>query len=183
MKEYPFPNKTDSMQELLLDYVFPKIAPDQIEVIFEDAWAVGEEQGKRFLKELREEKKPVMLDILRQKGLKVQMKDIDYVLGKRRYFCEYLSGRNLLKVYIKSVEQWCEKNGFSYDDGLNIILCHEYFHYLEWNKIGMVSRRHQVPMLKIGPVCLGRTGIPSLSEIAANAFAGVCYQYLMEGEI
>lgn len=180
MKEYPFPNKEDSYQELLLDYVFPKIDPGQVEAIFEDAWTVGEEQGKFFLKELQEEECPDMLQIMRRKGLKVQIKDMDYVLGKRRYFCEYLSGRNLVTIYTGSVKLWCEKNGFSYDDGLNIILCHEYFHYLEWNKIGMVSRRHQVPMLKLGPLRLGRTGIPSLSEIAANAFAGVCYPRLME---
>ena len=73
---------------------------------------------------------------------------------------------------------WCENNGFSYDEGLNIILCHEYFHYLEQNKIGMVSRRYQVPILKIGAWELGKTGIPALSEIGANAFAKTCWDYM-----
>ncbi len=183
MKPFPFPNKENSMQELLQDYVFPKIDSDCAEKIFEDAWAVGEEQAHQFLQENHIDGKLVMLDILQKCGIMVQWIDIDYVLGKRRYFCEYLSGRNLLKIYIRSVALWCESNGFSYEEGLNIILCHEYFHYLEWHRIGMVSRRYQVPIIKIGSVRLGHTGIPSLSEIGANAFASVCYRYLVEEEI
>ena len=42
----------------------------------------------------------------------------------------------------------------------------------------MTSRRYQVPILKIGSLKIGRTGVPSLSEIGANAFANVCYRYL-----
>jgi len=180
MKKFPFPDKENSMQDLLQDYVFPKIDPDKVNEIFEAAWRAGEEQAHLFLAEHQHGKTLIMLDILRENGITIQHKDMDYVLGNRRYFCEYLSGRNLLKIYTQSVSLWCESNGFSYEEGLNIILCHEYFHYLEWHKIGMTSRIYQVPILKIGPLKLGRTGVPSLSEIGANAFASVCYQYLVE---
>lgn len=183
MKPFPFPNKENSMQDLLKDYVFSKIEPERIDEIFEDAWAVGEEQAHLFLEEQPRGQKLNMLDILRRNGISIQYKDMDYVLGNHRYFCEYLSGRNLLKIYTQSVALWCESNGFSCDEGLNVILCHEYFHYLEWNKIGMTSRRYQVPILKLGPLKLGKTGVPSLSEIGANAFASVCYQYLVEEEV
>ena len=183
MKHFPFPNKENSMQELLQDYVFPKIESDRIEDIFEDAWAVGEAQAHKFLEEYQHEEKLNMLDIFQKNGITIRWKDMDYVVGKRRYFCEYLSGRNLLKIYTQSVALWCECNGFSYEEGLNVILCHEYFHYLEWHKIGMTSRRYQVPILKIGSLKLGQTGVPSLSEIAANAFASVCYKYLVEEEL
>ena len=57
----------------------------------------------------------------------------------------------------------------------DLILCHEYFHHLEWHEIGMTSRRHLVPMIKIGGISMGKTGVPSLSEIAANAFAQECF--------
>ena len=42
----------------------------------------------------------------------------------------------------------------------------------------MVSRRYQVPILKIGAWELGKTGIPALSEIGANAFAKTCWDYM-----
>lgn len=182
MKHYPFPNKENSMQELREDYVFSKIEPNEVERIFEEAWAVGEEQARRFLAGHRQETRLVMREILEDKGVTVLVQDVDYVLGKRRYFCEFLSGRNQLKIYKKSVELWCEENGFGYEEGLNVILCHEYFHYLEWNEIGMASRIYQVPILKLGPLKIGKTGVPSLSEIGANAFASVCYRYLLEKE-
>ncbi|MBS6643425.1 MAG: hypothetical protein KH366_07580 [Clostridiaceae bacterium] len=182
MKEFPFPDKENSMNDLRQDYVFPKIEKERVDEIFMDAWNVGETQARLFLETHRNDKKLDMLDILQKSGVTVVYKEMDYVLGKRRYFCEYLSGKNLLKVYTDSVALWCENNGFSYEEGLNVILCHEYFHYLECHKIGMTSRRYQVPILKIGPVKLGKTGVPSLSEIGANAFAGVCYKYLVEEE-
>ncbi len=48
MKPFPFPDKENSMEELRQDYVFSKIEPDRVEEIFEDAWAIGEEQACRF---------------------------------------------------------------------------------------------------------------------------------------
>lgn len=181
MKPFPFPDKENSMEELKQDYVFPKIEPERVDEIFEDAWAVGEEQARRFLEKHDigiSGKRLDMRKVFRESGIRLQEEDIDYVLGKRRYFAEYLSGKNLMKIYTKSVALWCETNGFGYEEGLNVILCHEYFHYLEWNVIGMTSRRYQVPILKIGSLKIGRTGVPSLSEIGANAFANVCYRYL-----
>lgn len=182
MKKFPFPDKENSMQELQRDYVFSKIEKEKIETIFEDAWSVGVEQAQRFLEKHRAESRLNMWEILQKNGVKIVEQEMDYVLGKRRYFCEFLSGKKQLKIYKGSVALWCRENDFSYKEGLNILLCHEYFHYLEWNEIGMVSRRHQVPIIKIGPMHLGKTGIPSLSEIGANAFAQVCYQFLMKEE-
>ena len=182
MKEFPFPNRENSMQDLLQDYVFPKIEANRVNEIFDDAWTLGEMQGELFLKEHKDDNPLDMLDIMQKSGVTVVYRDIDYVLGKRRYFCEYLSGKNLLKIYRGSVALWCENNGFSFEEGLNVILCHEYYHYLECHKIGMTSRRYQVPIIKMGPVKIGKTGVPSLSEIGANAFAGVCYKYLVKEE-
>ena len=178
MKQFPFPDKENSMQILQTDYVRKKIPPEKIREIFDDAWTVGEEQAQEFLKQYGGREKIDMLDILKESGVRVVHQDIDNVVGRNRYFCEYLSGKNLLTVYIKSVKLWCENNGLSYEEGLNLILCHEYFHYLEQNKIGMVSRRYQVPILEIGALKLGRTGVPALSEIGANAFAMVCWSHI-----
>lgn len=160
MMKYPFPNKENSMQDLKNDYMFPKIAPEKVDEVFEDAWAVGLQAAK---------------DFLREQGFRIQVKDIDYVLGDRRYFCEYFSRQKIIKIYRKSVELWCRENGYSYEDGCNLILCHEYFHHMEWHEIGMTSKRCLVPMVKIGCLRLGKTGVPALSEVAANAFAQECF--------
>ena len=44
----------------------------------------------------------------------------------------------------------------------------------------MASRKFQVPILKIGKWKIGKTGIPSLSEIGANAFANKCFLQFMQ---
>lgn len=176
MKQYPFPDKESSMQILLTDYMIHKIPKDKIRDVFEMAWAVGEAQAEQFLEQYRKNELPAMLDILKKDQVKITCEDVDNVLGKYRYFCEYLSGKNQLTIYKKSVKLWSEHNEMSYENGLNLILYHEYFHYLEQNQIGMLSARYQVPILKIGPICVGKTGVPALSEIGANAFAWVCWE-------
>ena len=174
MIHYPFPSKENSMQDLVNDYAYSKIEPGKVEEIFEDAWSVGLRTAESFLQE-HDDAPLRMQAFLKEQGFTIQVKDMDYVLGDRRYFCEYFSEKKLIKIYRKSMELWCGENGYDYEDGCNLILCHEYFHHLEWHEIGMTSRRHQVPMIKIGRFHLGKTGIPALSEIAANAFAQECF--------
>lgn len=182
MNEYPFPDKKNSLSIFYSDYVFPKIDKEKVEAIFEDAWNTGEEQARLFLQRYGGDEPLQMLKILEKNGVRIVRRDIDNVLGRQRYFCEFFSKKKELFIYTESVHLWCESNHVSYEKGLNLILCHEYFHYLEQIETGMISRRYQVPILKLGPIKVGKTGIPSLSEIAANAFAGVCWMYMEEKE-
>ena len=162
------------MQDLKNDYVFSKIEPNEVAAVFEDAWAVGTQTARAFLREHADA--PLRMPaFLEEQGFRIEVKDIDYVLGKQRYFCEYFSRQKIIKIYKKSVELWCRENGYTYADGCNLILCHEYFHHLEWHEIGLTSKRCLVPMIKIGRFQLGKTGVPALSEIAANAFAQECF--------
>ena len=52
---------------------------------------------------------------------------------------------------------------------------HEYFHFMEMNVIGQLSKSYEVPMLVIGKFKLGKTGIHALSEIGAHGFAHQYY--------
>ena len=61
----------------------------------------------------------------------------------------------------------------------NLILSHEFYHYLEATELGYTSRRYLVPMIILGKLRLGKTGVPALSEIAANAFANYCYNHFL----
>ena len=67
-----------------------------------------------------------------------------------------------------------------YDMAVNLILSHEYYHYLEMNEIGLASRDYLVPMVQIGPLKLGKTGIRALSEVGAHAFARKYYELVTE---
>ena len=50
--------------------------------------------------------------------------------------------------------------------------------WAKWNKLGLTSRDYQVPMISIGPLRLGKTGIRALSEIGAHGFAHTYHQLL-----
>jgi hypothetical protein len=182
MKEYPFPNQENSKKIFEEDIMFSKVPSDEVDEIFQDAWAIGEQEATSFLHNYTHGEKVCMMNVLQGKGVQLKTKNIDYQVGKYRYFCEFLSGRNRLTMYRKSIELWAKHHGLSYEEGCNVILCHEYFHYLEQHKVGMISRRYQVPMLQVGKFKFGKTGILALSEIAANAFANKCYPYLVKRE-
>lgn len=181
MNPFPFPNKENSMKILLEDPVITKIDAGQITDIFEDAWECGRAAAEGFLKE-HPRAPGHMEDFLKEQGFQVQVYDTDYVLGNRRYFCEYYSAQNIVKIYRQSVQLWCRENGFDYLQGCSLLLCHEYYHHLEWHKLGMTSRRYLVPMLKLGPWHIGKTGVPALSEVGANAFAEACFYHMLETE-
>lgn len=174
---FPFPDKASSFEILTRDFVFRKIEKADVERVFDDAWRCGCEEARKFVRDHCTQCTVSMIEIFRSYGFVIRNYDYDYVVGHQRYFCEYTSRKNQISVYTKSVELWAKNNGFSYEAGLNLILAHEFYHYLEANEIGYTSRRYMVPMIRIGKIKIGKTGVPSLSEIAANAFANSCYKY------
>lgn len=174
-KFFPFPDKASSMEILRRDPCFGKIPEQDVPAVFEKAWETGVLQAEQFLRQVQPNEY-FMTEALSGMGICVHSFDQDFVVGDTRYFCEYLSEKNIVNVYRKAIEVWGEKNGFCYVDSLNLILAHEYFHYLEWHVIGLVSKQYLVPMIRIGSFTLGKTGIAALSEVAANAFANQVYK-------
>lgn len=115
-----------------------------------------------------------MESILCAQGYCIQIQDIDYVMGNTRYFCDMFPKRKKINIYKQSICKWADSHNISYEYAKNIILAHEYFHSIESEKNGWVSKQYLVPMLIIGKLRIGKTGITALSEVAANAFA---YEY------
>lgn len=175
---FPFPDRDASFKILRNDPCFGKIRPEDVDKAFDEAWNCGVEEASRFVKKYGKKGSLSMFDVYPYLGFQVESFDKDYVMGGTRYFCEYTSKGNHISIYSKSVELWARSNGFTYEDGLNLILAHEFYHYLEAHEIGYTSKHYLVPMVKIGPVRIGKTGVPALSEVAANAFANGCYSYL-----
>lgn len=167
-KQFPFPDRNLAYKELKRDPVYNKIPQTDINSLIEHAWNAGVIAAD-YIKEQYQE--PFnFLEIAQSHDLKVEDIDIDRIVGKQRFFSEYITKRSLITMYTKSIEKWAQTNHLPYDDAYNLILGHEFFHFLEYTKYGYTSKKYLVPMLKIGNIELGKTGIRALSEIGAHAF-------------
>lgn len=171
---FPFPGRELAAKELSYDSCYAKIPAEDRESIIEKAWTKGEQAAQMVYKRYHGEAD--FLVIVQKSGLVCEKVNTDYIAGNQRYFSDYLTGQNLIHLYMKSIDLWAEQNNIDIDNAVNLILSHEYYHYLEWNKIGLTSREYQVPILQIGPVKIGKTGIRALSEIGAHAFARRYYE-------
>lgn len=182
-RKYPFPSREDALLILQRDYCYKKIPEREVQSLIDMSWQLGVDAARKFLDKFPLSE-PLKFDlILAGEGFTVKTKDMDYVSGNIRYFAEIQPGSKMVTVYKQSVQMWAKKNGCSYRQARNLILMHEYFHYLEMTELGLVSKRYQVYMIKIFGKKIGKTGIAALSEIAANGFARTIFPYaLFEGE-
>jgi len=177
---FPFPGRELADQELTYDPCYGKIPAEDRPAIVERAWQKGSRAAEMVFE--REKGSLDFYTIARKSGLKLVEVPKDYVVGKQRYFSDYISGQKLINLYSGSIQKWAEQNELTYDVAVNLILGHEYYHYLEMNEIGLASREYQVPMLVIGPLKLGKTGIRALSEVGAHAFVRKYYEMVKERE-
>jgi len=177
----PFPDKELAYKELTYDPCFLKIPEQDRMPIADAAWRKGEQAAFKIYKEFNGNYN--FTDIAQKSGLVIEKKDIDYVVGNQRYFSDYISDRKLLILYLGSIVLWAKKNSISLYNATNIIISHEYFHFLECSYLGLTSRDYTVPMLCIGKIKLGKTGIRALSEIGAHAFAHTYYYLAAQKEV
>lgn len=177
---FPFPGRELADRELTYDPCYQKIPEADRAAIVEKAWQKGCRAAEMVYE--RENGSTDFHDIARNSGLKIMEIPKDYVVGKQRYFSDYISGQKLVNLYSHSIQKWAEQNELEYADAVNLILSHEYYHYLEVNEIGLASRDYTVPMVVIGPMKLGRTGIRALSEVGAHAFVRKYYELVKERE-
>ena len=172
----PFPGLDLAEKELSYDYCYKKILPEDRSRIVKMAWEKGEAAAKDTFAKFNGEEN--FFSIIGQSGLSFELVDKDFVVGNIRFFSDYLSGRKCIYLYTRSIALWADQNKLDTDTARNLILSHEYFHFLECTALGLTSRLYQVPMLIIGPLKIGRTGIRALSEIGAHAFAHTYHNLL-----
>ena len=177
---FPFPGRELADQELTYDPCYGKIPEEDRVAIVEKAWQKGTDAALTVFE--RENGSFDFHTIARNSGLKLMEIPKDYIVGKQRYFSDYISGQNLINLYSGSIQKWAEQNELEYAVAVNLILSHEYYHYLEMNEIGLASRDYLVPMVTVGPLKLGKTGIRALSEVGAHAFARKYYELVKERE-
>lgn len=178
--QLPFPDRTLADHELERDPCYARIPPEDRASIVDLAWKKGEAAAKTLYQEQKGNRD--FFAIARASGLKLVEKNMDFVSGNQRYFSDYIAGQGVVNLYLKSISLWAEQNGMELKQAENLILSHEYFHFLEWTRLGLTSREYRVPMLCIGSLRLGHTGIRALSEIGAHAFARTYHELCKEAD-
>lgn len=176
----PFPGRDVAEKELTYDPCYARIPPQDRARIVARAWDKGVGAAREVFAHSGGETD--FKKIAAASGLVCEELDKDYIVGRQRYFSDYIAGQNKINLYLGSIALWAAENGMDVPTAVNVILSHEYFHYLEWTRLGLTSREYEVPMLCIGSWKLGKTGIRALSEIGAHAFARTYYELEHEEE-
>lgn len=174
MRAFPFPDKNMSREELPRDLLYEKIPKCDLVRISDNAWETGVAAAEAVVKEYGRYKK--ISEIAKLSGLTIEWKHKDNIVGNVRYFSEFYSGRNKIILYEESVSKWAKINNLPLHEAEELILSHEYFHFLECTKLGLTSKQYMVPNIKIGSIIIGKSGIRALSEIGAHGFSRTFYE-------
>jgi hypothetical protein len=174
MRCFPFPDKKLSREELTRDILYDNIPSEDRVRISDRAWETGVAAARCLIERYATAEN--MMDIAFKSGLKVARPEIDNVVGKVRYFSEYFSNDNRIVLYMGSLRKWANENGLLVEDAEELVLSHEYYHFLECNEIGETSAQYVVPTLKIGNFVIMKAGIRALSEIGAHGFSRTYYE-------
>jgi len=176
---YAFPSKELALEELKRDACYRKIKPVDVNELIDQTWSSGEKVANDLVARFPN---MCIIDMLKRLGISFERKDKDNVIGEMRYYCEYYTDKNKIILYKQSACLWAKKNELSYEMAERIMISHELFHYLEMKEIGLLSKSYLVPMLTIGSLHIGKTGIRALSEIGAHAFANRFIELLSNAE-
>ena len=168
MRSFPFPDQVLSREEISRDIQKDKIPSEKIEEISDNAWNQGVRAAKDIMKAYKDK---TIYEIMDQSGLVMERMQKERVTGNLRYFSEYDSKKSRITVYEGSIQKWALKNNCTYLEAEELILAHEYFHFLESTKLGELSKQYRVPALKIGRFVCIWSGIRALSEIGAHGFS------------
>ena len=136
----PFPGRELADQELTYDVCYAKILPQDRASIVERAWRKGEQAARDIFVKYGGETD--FFKIAADSGLVCECVDKDYISGNQRYFSDYISGQSRIHLYLGAIRLWAQENGMTLETAQNVILSHEYFHFLEWTKLGLTSREY-----------------------------------------
>lgn len=168
MKQFPFPDRVASRDELKQDVLYHRIPEEERERICDKAWEVGAAAAQASLVE---HPGSTVYEIADAEGLQLVREKIDKVSAGLRFFSEYFPKKKCIYIYELSVRLFAKKNELAYEEAEELILAHEYFHFLEENRIGETSKQYKIPKITIGSWKTGESGIHALSEIGAHGFA------------
>lgn len=168
MKAFPFPDRIGAREELKRDVLYHRIPGQDRIPACEAAWAAGVKAARDIIEKYGTLN---IEEIQKSVGLTVERQDVDKISGNLRFFSEYEDRPKKIYLYTRSTAQFAKSNDLSVREAEELILAHEFYHYLECNVTGDTGKLYQVPRLQIGKLSLGKSGIRALSEIGAHGFA------------
>lgn len=173
MDVFPFPDIAESKKELMSDVLYHRIPERDRDKICGMAWNRGVDTAEVILKKYPGKR---MNEIAKAEGLEVIVSEKDEINQAFRTFGEYDTASRQMVLYLGSIAKWAAANQLSEETGRELVMAHEFFHFLECTQIGKTSELYQVPLLRIGKLVLTKSGIRALSEIGAHGFAGTYYE-------
>jgi hypothetical protein len=157
--------------ELERDRQFHRIAPSDRQRLVQIALDAGVEAASS----LRTESPQQIADRL---GVRVETIEDESGYDTVSVFADYLVRPPRIRLYARAIAR-LDRHLEDYPDGDRLVatgtrpvfVAHELFHHLEGlDRSRALARRQRVPILTLGPFRL-TTGLSSLAEIAAGAFA------------
>lgn len=134
--------------------------------VFERAVVIGEEAAENYLSINQN-----ILSHYNENKISIIEIDSDYILAGVRYFSIYSSAKKEVTLFKRGLEKWSDANRISYPMTKELFLAHEFFHFLEYEKMGLTSKIIKIPSLSLFGFSLMRTGVKSLSEVGAESFS------------
>lgn len=168
MTQFPFPDRITARDELKRDITYERIPQADRIRIAQTAWDTGVKAAKDTLQAYDGED---IFQIAEKAGLKITYKQIDRVSAGLRFFSEYASKQDQITIYELSVEKFAEKNGLAHQEAVELVLAHEFFHYLEVKKLELTSEQYHIPRIRLFGRSFGKCSVLALSEIGAHGFA------------
>jgi len=155
------------------DPFFRRLPPGNEPEAIEWAFAAGQAAAEKVISQCGRSLERIASSL----QVRVTHRDAAMAAGRAVLFSEYGDRPPTVTIYTRSVEEvnrLIQDNILADSLGLNDVtpvnLAHELYHHLEAKKLIEGTSGFQIPNLTLGPIRL-RTGLPSLSEIAADRFA------------
>lgn len=168
-----FLNKEELInQELKNDLYYDRIKNIDLSDITSMAWNRGTNEAKKC-------KNQDINALLKKEGINFEINNFNFTPGYM-IFSQIIVNEKKITIYMKNIEKefipsipekyflWKAR-----DRLINLFLCHEYYHYLEYYYIGLTSSIDKVN-LKFGFINVKKQ-LNSLNEIAAHAFVKEFY--------
>lgn len=172
--DFFFPNFELAKFEIENSSLANKISNEELQYYLHKSWDKGKKEAVNIIKEFGNNIN--FFEIFNKNNIKINKYNIDKIIGNIRYYAEYITKTREINLYLKSIELWANNNEINFNRACNMTLAHEYFHYLELTKIGILSDKNNIPLFKLFNKPIGKSRYLVLSEIGAYAFVNKLYQ-------
>lgn len=166
---YPYPDFETARSELARDPLAGRIPAEESEELLRRAWRTGVSAALAERRNLGAGFR--VADAFRLHGVAVDWDEGPAVAAGRRVFGEYDATKRRVVLRRSALKEWAQARGVGFGDAVEAALAHEYFHFLECERLGSTARLRRVGLWRIGPFALFHSGVRALSEIGAHGFS------------